>query len=542
MPEQPTVAIIIPTWNGLEHLKPCLESLAALAYPADRLEIILSDNASSDGTLEWVSRRWPAVRVVQNGAQVGFGRACNQAATATRADFVAFLNNDTRVEPGWLAALLAARAAGGGAACVAAHLKSWDGREEDFSGAAANLFGSGRQGFVRGWPDRPGPPNPGEPILFACGAAMLIERQVFLDAGGFDPGFFMYFEDVDLGWRLWVLGHRVVYAPDAVVYHRGGGTTGADRAPSHRRYFQFEANTLATIVKNYEAANLDRVLPAALALELKRALLAAGEHVDPAHYRLGGKSQAAGIAEGRAELPPVSVAHILATGAWVARLPALMRERARIQARRRRPDAAILPLFGRPFAPQFAGPVYAEAQRRVLAALDLYPVVAASAPNRVLVLAGEDAASQERAQVLGSELGTAFQVVIAPVGGTPGPPAPEPSAGEPGGDVLTRPFTSAADPALRDLAATADLIIAVGSGLELPGVAGSEPPLAFDVTPWPDAGAAPPQLRTLAAGRADLLVAATPEQAATWGTAAPVATTPDALRAFARSPHRRRQL
>jgi hypothetical protein len=216
-----------------------------------------------------------------------------------------------------------------------------------------------------------------------------------------------------------------------------------------------------------------------------------------------------------------------------------MRERARIQARRRRPDAAILPLFGRPFAPQFAGPVYAEAQRRVVAALDLYPVVAGSAPNRVLVLAGEDAASQERAAALGAELGAAFQVVVAPVGGTPGPAPPEPRPPEPGAGVLTRPFTTAADPALRDLAATADLIVAVGSGLGLSGVAGWEPPLAFDVTPWADAGVAPPQLRTLAAGRADLIVATTPEQAASWGTAAPLATTPEALAAFARYPHRR---
>jgi hypothetical protein len=105
--------------------------------------------------------------------------------------------------------------------------------------------------------------------------------------------------------------------------------------------------------------------------------------------------------------------------------------------------------------------------------------------------------------------------------------------------VLTRAFTAAADTALRALAATADLIIAVGSGLGLPGVAGLEPPLAFDVTPWPDAGAAPPHLRTLAAGRADLIIAATPEQAATWTTAAPVATTPEALAAFTRYPHRR---
>lgn len=477
MPTQPTIAIVIPTYNGLEHLKPCLESLAALAYPAERLEIILSDNASTDGTGEWVAQRWPQVRVVQNGAQIGFGRACNAGAAATEAEFVAFLNNDTRVDPNWLAAMLAAQEAGGGAACVAAHIKTWDGAGEDFSGAAANLFGSGKQAFVLGWPDRPGPARLGDPILFACGAAMLIERRVFLDAGRFDPGFFMYFEDVDLGWRLWVLGHRVVYAPDALVFHRGGGTTGEGRAASHRRYLQFEANTLAVIVKNYEQGNLDRVLPAALALELKRALLSAGAHVDPADYRLGAQPHHPQIDEGRAGLPYISLAHLLATGKWVERLPGLLRERARIQARRRRSDAEILPLFGRPFAPQFAGPEYLEIQRGVVQALDLYPVVAETAPNRVLVLTGPEAPALDRARAVAAGLSEAFHVVLAILGGG--------SAAAPGdiGRALVRPLAGVAAPDFAALAAGADLIVSVGSNLVPPGALPPGTPVVVDAGP-----------------------------------------------------------
>jgi hypothetical protein len=104
--------------------------------------------------------------------------------------------------------------------------------------------------------------------------------------------------------------------------------------------------------------------------------------------------------------------------------------------------------------------------------------------------------------------------------------------------VLARTFSTVGDPALHILLESADLLVVIGSGLGLPGVIRPETPLAFDVTPWPDAGAAPAQLRTLAAGRADLLVAASPEQGASWGTAARVATTPAALFAFARTPRR----
>jgi GT2 family glycosyltransferase len=120
------------------------------------------------------------------------------------------------------------------------------------------------------------------PFLFACGGAMLIRRDLFLEVGGFDPDYFAYFEDVDLGWRLWLLGHRVVYAPRAVVYHRHHGSW--QTVNDAKKWLLAERNTLYTIVKNYEDDHLARILPAALLLILQRAFL--DIRPDPAYFGL----------------------------------------------------------------------------------------------------------------------------------------------------------------------------------------------------------------------------------------------------------------
>src|SRR5439155_7651017 len=98
------------------------------------------------------------------------------------------------------------------------------------------------------------------PLLFACGGSMLVQRDVFLAVGGFDPDYFAFFEDVDLGWRLWLLGYRVTLTPSAITYHRHHGTTNV--IPNHRVHVLYERNALYTIYKNYDEEHLDRILPA----------------------------------------------------------------------------------------------------------------------------------------------------------------------------------------------------------------------------------------------------------------------------------------
>jgi GT2 family glycosyltransferase len=131
-----------------------------------------------------------------------------------------------------------------------AKILNWDGTRFDFAGSGSHFSG---YAFQAGYnlPFDPDHFNEVEPILFACAGAMMIDRQVFLEAGGFDDGYFIYFEDADLGWRLWLLGHRVVFAPEAVVYHRHHGTM--DSFSLHRKQVLFKRNSLYTIIKNYRA-------------------------------------------------------------------------------------------------------------------------------------------------------------------------------------------------------------------------------------------------------------------------------------------------
>lgn len=340
-----TATVAIVNWNGRGHLETCLPSVFALDHPADALECVVVDNGSTDGSVEWLAREWPRVRVVAHPDNRGFAAAANDAAAAATGHVVAFLNNDCRVERSWLARLLDALAATGAAAAGSCML-DWDGARVDFGGAAMNFHGHGSH---RGW-NRAYVPEPGrepEPALFGCGGALAVDRQRFLAAGGFDADYFAYFEDVDLGWRLWVLGERVVYVPTAVAYHRHRGS-GMDPV---RWRFLLERNALASLVKNYDDANLAVVLPAA------RALLAAR----------------AGLASG-----PEAAAFGDAERAFDERRPALDAARAAIQARRRTPDHEILPLFREPFRPSAFGRAYWAEQRRVLRAHGLDRVFGAA--------------------------------------------------------------------------------------------------------------------------------------------------------------------
>jgi GT2 family glycosyltransferase len=383
----PTVSVVIPTHNNLSLLLECLDSLRKQDYPQESTEIIVVDNASTDRTGQVLTERFPHIKLVSLDTNTGFAAACNRGASAAKSDYLAFLNNDALADKSWLSALVGTlQEAGEDTVCAASRIMSRDGEQVEFDGASSNLFGAGRPSSVWGWPDMPAPPTRGSAILFASGGAMLIKRSVFLDVGGFDPSFFAYFEDVDLGWRLWILGYRVVYAPDAMVRHIGGAT--GRRAGEHRRYVLWECNSLATVIKNYEHGNMERILSAALMLQYKRALLSTGDAIDTEDYRLvaGADKNAANMER----VPKVSVAHIAAIDRLSSILPELMKSRREIQARRQRSDEEILRLLGRPYEPQYAGRPYADASRALASALQLYEITAPTAPNRVLIIGGEE--------------------------------------------------------------------------------------------------------------------------------------------------------
>jgi GT2 family glycosyltransferase len=267
------VSVALLSWNGRPHLETCLEALAAQRDPGVDWEILVLDNGSTDGTADWMRReilpRMPRVRLIASPVNHGFCGGNNRLVAEASGDAVAFLNNDTRPRPEWLGALVAALAAAPpDVAAVSGKIVDWAGERLDFGRGVMTFDGHAFQLDFRKPLDRARVPAAGEELFFACGGNMLIRRESFLRAGGFDEDYFAYLEDVDLGWRLWSGGERVTFVPDAVVHHRSSATS--DLLGLYNRGFLFERNAFLTAFRNYEAGIWERIMPALLLTVLSR--------------------------------------------------------------------------------------------------------------------------------------------------------------------------------------------------------------------------------------------------------------------------------
>jgi GT2 family glycosyltransferase len=263
----PKVTVVIVNYNGLEHLPGCLKSLFATDYP--HFDVTLVDNGSTDGSRQWVQSRYPRVKVIASPRNVGFGRANQLAISASDAPVIALLNNDTVVERGWLRALVEPLLADEHVAATSSKLRFLgDQRTLNGVGGGMNYLGFS---YDLGMYERDcGQRDEPREVLFPCGAACAIKRSVFDEARGFDDQFFMYHEDVDLGWRLHLLGYSVLTAPRSVVYHRFGGTSRRSASAFFRERLGLR-HDLRSLLKNYEWSTLLRVLPDFLLRLLKLA-------------------------------------------------------------------------------------------------------------------------------------------------------------------------------------------------------------------------------------------------------------------------------
>ncbi len=261
-----SVSVAVLSWNGRHHLEQCLPALEAQRDPGVPWEVLVLDNGSTDGSADWLRTHHPRVRLVESRRNLGFCAGNNRLVAEATGDAVAFLNNDTRPEPGWLAALVdALRAAPAEVAAVSGLILDWEGERLDFARGVMTFDGHAFQlGFRRRLDRLRGGeiPADGAELFFACGGNMLVRKQSFLSAGGFDADYFAYLEDVDLGWRLWAGGERVTFARDAAVRHRSGATS--DLLGLYHRGFLFERNAFLTAYKNFEAGLWERVMPAVL--------------------------------------------------------------------------------------------------------------------------------------------------------------------------------------------------------------------------------------------------------------------------------------
>ncbi len=274
----PRVSIIIVSWNALPLLQKCLPSVVATDYPD--FEIILADNASTDGSSAWVEATFPQVRIVRHPENWLFCRGNNAAVPHATGVYLALLNNDVEVPPGWLRPLVDAMEAASDVAAVQPKLLQYDRRDcFEYAGASGGFLDRFGYPFARGrvfftLEDDRGQYDDARDVFWATGAALLLRRSALDEVGLLDERFVMHMEEIDLCWRLRRRGYRVRVEPKSRVYHIGGGSL----APGDPRkvYFNFR-NSLLLLYKHLPPARWRATFPLRLALDVLaglRALLA----------------------------------------------------------------------------------------------------------------------------------------------------------------------------------------------------------------------------------------------------------------------------
>lgn len=258
------VTIAIVSYNGRKDLAECLPSVFSQNYPSDLLRIILIDNNSKDSTVDFVREKYPSIKIIENGRNVGFAEANNQAyylAQKSNSDYFVLLNQDTVVSQGWLNRLVDIAERDKNIAAVQPKLMLYRDKDKINSlGNAIHFLGFAYCNHY-GEEDKS---NIVDKFLvpYPSGAACLLRMSALRKLGLFDDRLFMYHEDVDLGWRLRLAGFKVVVDPLSVVYH--------DYSFSKAKYkfYYMERNRLIVALENYRVLTLILFFPAWLFMEL----------------------------------------------------------------------------------------------------------------------------------------------------------------------------------------------------------------------------------------------------------------------------------
>lgn len=240
----PEISVIVLNYNGRQWLKPCLDALAS-QRGAPAFEVIVVDNASTDGSSAYVREHFPGVRVHDAGGNLGFSGGNNAGAQQARGRLLVFLNNDTVAAPDWLQRLVSSIEVQPEFEFATSRIVFADDPGRIDSAGDGYLFAGGA--FKRGYGQRVEDFAEPREVFGACGCAMVMKRELFEALGGFDPAFFIFYEDVDLSYRAQLLGARCWYAADAVVRHAGSATMGRQ---SFRAVFYGQRNLEWTWLKN----------------------------------------------------------------------------------------------------------------------------------------------------------------------------------------------------------------------------------------------------------------------------------------------------
>lgn len=255
------VCVVIPNWNGRHLLTGCLLSLRRQTFRDFAVTVV--DNGSTDGSVDLLRSDFPEVRVVAHTENLGFSAAMNAGIAAGTGQYVVALNNDTEVDPDWLAELVGAMDAHPEAGFGASKLLDYRDRSViDTVGDGYSATGLAYKIGSR-QKDRPGR-EPFE-VFGACAAASIYRRAMLDEIGGFDVDFFAYMEDVDLSIRARLAGYRCIGVPTAVVYHMGAASSGGTASAFSVRLTI--RNLIAILIKDIPAPLLPRFVATATAIQ-----------------------------------------------------------------------------------------------------------------------------------------------------------------------------------------------------------------------------------------------------------------------------------
>lgn len=262
MKPSPKCAIVILNWNGRKFLEQFLPSVFLSTY--SNFEVIVADNFSSDDSISFVKKNYPAARIIRLTQNWGFAKGYNEALKQVDADYFVILNSDVEVTRGWLEPMIELLENDPSIAACQPKIRSYhDKKMFEYAGAAGGWIDKYGYPFCKGrvfeiCEEDHGQYDHAETIFWASGASLFIRSSVFHQLKGFDEFFFAHQEEIDLCWRIQLAGYKIYSCPSAIVYHVGGGTL--QRGNSKKTYLNFR-NNLVMLAKNLPLAAKIRILP-----------------------------------------------------------------------------------------------------------------------------------------------------------------------------------------------------------------------------------------------------------------------------------------
>lgn len=228
MSASPKVAVVILNWNGQKYLEQFLPALLSTTYP--NTEFVIADNGSTDGSLPFLEKNYPRIRLIRFPVNHGFAKGYNEALKQVESDYYVLLNSDVEVPAGWLQPMVNLLESDKNIAACQPKLRWFlDKKMFEYAGGAGGWLDKYGYPFAKGRifdvceEDR-GQYDQAEPIFWASGAALFIRAGVYHEMKGFDEYFFAHQEEIDLCWRMQLAGYRIYSCPASMVYHVGGGT------------------------------------------------------------------------------------------------------------------------------------------------------------------------------------------------------------------------------------------------------------------------------------------------------------------------------